>query len=345
MSIIPLARVAVDVSSARVATTPVLDRIAVWQQHDIAVLDGNLAVTGTFRVPATIRCLALSPTGDRLGFATDDAIGVMTLAGEVGIRVPWTAGAQQVGCTFSPDGRLFWVASNAGLLVVDVTQGRVIVSQSLMFLRAIAPDTNVLLTPHPEGECVALIVGAGAEFSGAFWVCHEEGRVDVFRDPAEQDSGLVWFSPAGDEYLALAPGAIYRKRFPTGELLGELRDDVFPEDEDGFVEDEFGLTASYVSDDAALCNTNEGDLLLVRLSPMGVRSHLTLQVPAGMKNPPGGMAHDFAYSRSGHLLTACYVPRQTLLVLWDVSDIVGSSRPISPLQPYTRQLRSQGRTF
>jgi hypothetical protein len=346
MELLPIATVKLGYPSMRLAVTPQVDKVVAWNDNHVVVMDDKLNPTSTWQVREPIRGMALSPTGTDLVLISDDHGAFLSLDGKTEVHFRWHPGPHKSGgCAFSPDGQVLCAMTSSGLKVVDVATRQVVASHTLAFLLNLARDYNVLISPHPEGEVFALIVGAGQDFSSVFWARYADGALSVFKEPAERQAFMVYFNAPGDEYLALAPGTLSRKKFPSGKVIDELTEEAaFLEDEAG-EDDEYGLDAHYLSDKAALLSTNEGGLVLLDLSPMRLRERLSLQCRAYSYRQALGLVHEFHGSFLGRLLTNTYIARETLLNIWDVSFYAGKHRPVEPGCPISSQLAASGKVY
>jgi len=340
----------------RFAATPDGKWLAVWRgRGEIDILGDNLELADRMRI-APDNCtdvdqLALSPDGNslavvvgqRASHVSGGSATVFTRQGQVRASQTWSGGLHGGGggCVFSGDGRLLWVASRPGLLVLDVDSNRVVASDPLEFLHREWGPSDFLLSRHPEGEVVAVWAASGPEVpTHLYWSRLDRGLLEIYRQPCLHRVGTPAFHPSGCEFLTLPDdGSLVRYRFPDCAILGTLyEEDAFGE-EDGEPVDQFAGEVFYVSDNRALVISNEETrALLLDVSSMQILDEVAFEGCLPSRRPLL-----VAFCPPSDLWTTNFTGKKMRTVqLWDIRNLVSTTSPPDPSRPLTAQLVKEG---
>ncbi len=353
-----LASAQFPVAPPRYAASPDGKWLAVWRGHgEIDILGDNLELADRVRI-APDSCLdidqmAFSPDGNSLavvGLGVPHVSGgsatVFTRQGQIRASHTWSGGLHGggSGCVFSGDGRLLWVASRPGLLVLDVESNRVVASHPLDFLHREWGPYDFLLYRHPEGEVVGVWAAYGPDVpTHLYWSRLDRGRLEIYQQPCLHGVGTPEFHPSGCEFLTLPDdGSLVRYRFPSCEVLGTLyEEDAFGE-EDGEPSDQFAVEVFYVSDNRALVTSNEEvKTLLLDVSTMQVLDEVEFE-----GCPPSRRPLLVAFRPPSGLWTTNFTEKKMRTVqLWDIRNLVGTTSQPDPSWPLTAQLVKEGKVL
>jgi hypothetical protein len=122
-------------------------------------------------------------------------------------------------------------------------------------------------------------LGAGQDGQWLYWCGIEADRLYVEEDASLSSTGFPVFHPAGGEFLTddLNEGMLMRKRFPSGDMIGELSEaKIFPPEDDRDQPDKLSGMSLYVSDARALVLSDHGRIWLLDVDAMDIKGEVHL---------------------------------------------------------------------
>jgi hypothetical protein len=306
------------------------------------LFDNDLSQLDEVNLGANVAWLQLNPTGSILLVGFRDRIDGFTTDGNIvpsfKLAVQGTSGPC---CAFSSHEPVICVASwdhEPRLTAWDP-------NSSTKIDEIVLPNRGgegYILTPHPEGEAMALIAYSGQSEEWMFWAHYARGKLRVFSQPEIEGVAFPCFHPTGREIVSYHERlGLARMQFPSGELIASVEpEQAFPS------EDMFSYDVHFLRDDrfvAWQCNLAFYEFDLETLRPTAT----VLEGAEGMT-----FGEDRFFSERSWKLASCrlltsdchhdkgFKRRTDTLRLWDASGLSGQlSRP-DPALPYTQELLS-----
>ena len=267
------------------------DTIITWKKGQADVFDGRLLERKTIELHELASAISVSPNMPLIGFSGNTSFGLISTSGkEHVVMKPERLLAENrycsrfgTTCGFSWTGSRFWAVTNDKLYVIDVENRKL---SGMFDLDYLLPYSEAVVSPlaFPDESILALSVAAGQDFCGVFFVRMDGDGFEWMTEPRIMDSAVVAFEPQSKDILSIHPARIKRIGFPTG-VVHERVDltAIFPEDKDGYVDDNFGDYGFFLKNGSVLVASGEGKQLLFESAPMRCKTIYSLQIAERLK--------------------------------------------------------------